>query len=90
MLKRIILIQTAEILPSTSIMMKELGWKGTYRDLSDEKIIELKKTYVLNKNSLKRFLESRNLLGNEDAIIYLTSKIPPENGIYSTTFMFYQ
>ena len=90
MLKRIILIQTAEILPSTSIMMKELGWKGTYRDLSDEKRIELKKTYVLNKNSLKRFLESRNLLGNEDAIIYLTSKIPPENGIYSTTFMFYQ
>ena len=71
-------------------MMKELGWKGTYRDLSDEKRIELKKTYVLNKKSLKRFLESRNLPGNEDAIIFLTSKIPQENGIYLTTFMFYQ
>ena len=86
MLKTIFLIQSDEILPTTSTMMKELGWEGTYEQLSYDDKIDLKKTYVLNHNSLKRFLDNRGLLEdgvrNEDVVIYLTSAIPTGFGFY--------
>ena len=86
MLKTIFLIQSDEILPTTSTMMKELGWEGTYEQLSYDDKIDLKKTYVLNHNSLKKFLDNRGLLEdgvrNQDVVIYLTSAIPTGSGIY--------
>ena len=94
MLKTIILIQSDEILPTTSTMMKELGWEGTYEQLSYQDKIDLEKTYVLNQNSLKRFLDNRGLLEdgvrNEDVVIYLTSAIPTGSGILYIYYVCFQ
>ena len=85
------MIQSAELLPSTSTMMKELGWKDTYTYLRYKDLTDLKLNYAMNR-SLRRFLDAKNLLDdrNEDVVIYLTTAVPSGWGIYSTTFIFYQ
>ena len=72
-------------------MMKELGWSGTYWDLSYDARIDLKQTYAIDKKSIRRFLDARihhDFIKNEDTVIYLTNAIPGGYGIYSTTFIF--
>ena len=84
MLKTLLLIQSAEILPSPSTMIKELGLNGTYEELSYGDKIKFKNMYVIHY-SLKKFLANRSLLDDEvrrgDVIIYLTNGIPTGWGI---------
>ena len=85
------MVQAAEILPPPSTIMKELGWNGSYLDLSYDARIDLKQTYAIDKKSIRRFLDARMLhdsIENEDAVIYLTNAIPAGYGIYSATFIF--
>ena len=73
-------------MPSPSVLLKGLGYNdASYEKLSYEGKIDLKSNHVVNVG-LKKFLDNRNLLGdevrNEDVVIYLTNAIPSEYGIY--------
>ena len=92
-LKTILLIQSAEILPSPSTMMKELGWKGTYEKLKYGDKMSLKRRYVISHNSLKKFLAKRSLLDDKvrkgDVIVYLTNAMSTGWGICYIFFMWF-
>ena len=85
MLKMTFLIQSDEILPSTSKMMDESDYNRTYEELSYDEKIDLKRFYVID-HSLINFLDNRGLLEDRarkgDVVIYLTNAIPTGWGIY--------